>query len=453
MIFRRCMFIAFLAITLAPLFAQQWQSIGPRHFSAGTVDNQSLNCFVKGDVPYVIYSDISDSSKLKLEYFDGSSWNLISGLPTHSASYPSILVSGDSIYIAYQDHSNDSKNSVILYDGSNWSYVDTAGFGSGESRFQDLIMHNGELYLAFEESIGSWNFQGVSVMKYDGNGWSYVGPQFFTSNFSNQESLQPEIKFYNNELYIVYTNAASSNSFNEVEILKYNGNSWQRVGTNSFPKGGPAGEEQSIDFLNGEIYVTYLDANSYKVSVQKFDGTNWSYVGNPGFSATVANNPQLLAYNNSIYVAYGDLNQGNGELVVQYFDGTDWQYLGTNPSISADRVPLHKIRAASDGIYVIYADGNGLSPISAMEYGMSTLHQSAVEANDYTVELFPNPVQDVFQIKSDEHIQKVLIYNMQGQLILETHETTVNCETLVSGTYIAKVITNLGQRNKRLIKQ
>jgi hypothetical protein len=47
-------------------------------------------------------------------------------------------------------------------------------------------------------------------------------------------------------------------------------------------------------------------ANSYKATVMRFNGTSWEIVGTPGFSDGRADRPSLAIYNGTPYVAYAD---------------------------------------------------------------------------------------------------------------------------------------------------
>ena len=83
---------------------------------------------------------------------------------------------------------------------------------------------------------------------------------------------------------------------------------WQNVGNAGFSAGGT--DYNCLSFSpSGQLYVAYCDqANEYKATVMKFDGTNWVDVGNTGFSAGSTNYESLALNpsNDSPYVAYTD---------------------------------------------------------------------------------------------------------------------------------------------------
>ena len=63
---------------------------------------------------------------------------------------------------------------------------------------------------------------------------------------------------------------------------------WKYVGNAGFSAGGA--DYTSLAFNpSGDLYITYEDIeNQRKISVMKFNGTNWIYIGTPGFSRSWA---------------------------------------------------------------------------------------------------------------------------------------------------------------------
>lgn len=69
--------------------------------------------------------------------------------------------------------------------------------------------------------------------------------------------------------------------------------------------------------------------------------------------------------------------------------------------------------------------------------------------------IYPNPVQDVLQLQTHNftNIKTVKIIDLQGKLILEEENNTINVSTLSKGVYIIKVITKEGEFTKKFIKE
>jgi hypothetical protein len=80
----------------------------------------------------------------------------------------------------------------------------------------------------------------------------------------------------------------------------------------------------------GTPYVAYRDANNlYKLTVMRFNGTSWEVVGTPGFSDGQSYYMSLTLDSGDIpYVAYTDA-ANSWRLTVQKFNGSSWEVVGT----------------------------------------------------------------------------------------------------------------------------
>jgi hypothetical protein len=66
--------------------------------------------------------------------------------------------------------------------------------------------------------------------------------------------------------------------------MKYNGSSWEVVGSPGFSDGEARYTSLAID-NDGTPYVAYSDQNqNRRATVMKWNGSRWVVVGNPGFS-------------------------------------------------------------------------------------------------------------------------------------------------------------------------
>lgn len=63
---------------------------------------------------------------------------------------------------------------------------------------------------------------------------------------------------------------------------------WESVGNAAGISAGSAGRLTLMNDFQDNLYVGYHDVSVVKGSVQKFDGTNWSYVGSQGMTSTAA---------------------------------------------------------------------------------------------------------------------------------------------------------------------
>ena len=93
-------------------------------------------------------------------------------------------------------------------------------------------------------------------------------------------------------------------------------------------------------------------------------------------------------------------------------------------------------------------DGDTLS-MSSHSFTVTVGDQVAVQDIDLaTVKIFPNPTTDIFQVKSDEYVKTIGVYNVVGKLVEEMDHTmgqTHNIEHLNKGMYLVRLISEGGQ--------
>lgn len=77
---------------------------------------------------------------------------------------------------------------------------------------------------------------------------------------------------------------------------------------------------------------------------------------------------------------------------------------------------------------------------------ITNLYNASLSIEDFsinTISIYPNPTTSLLNFKSAVQVEKILIYNMLGQLVQQEKvnalEGTINIENLAQGTYIVKV--------------
>ena len=93
-------------------------------------------------------------------------------------------------------------------------------------------------------------------------------------------------------------------------------------------------------------------------------------------------------------------------------------------------------------------DGDTIS-MSSHSFVVTIGDNVAVEDLDLsTVKIFPNPTSGVFQVKADEYIKAIGVYNVVGKLVEEMNHTTGqshNIEHLNKGMYLVRLMSDDGQ--------
>ena len=70
--------------------------------------------------------------------------------------------------------------------------------------------------------------------------------------------------------------------------------------------------------------------------------------------------------------------------------------------------------------------------------GGVTLSQQDVELSAGQVSIYPNPAVDHLHFKSSEPLESVEILNLLGEVMIHTHETRINTESLSNGLYLLR---------------
>ena len=102
----------------------------------------------------------------------------------------------------------------------------------------------------------------------------------------------------------------------------------------------------------------------------------------------------------------------------------------------------------------IYFDYN--NPVVTNNY--ITTIQNVLRNNQFAfgnILIFPNPVKDILQFKSEEKITKIEVYDITGRIInsKSVNENTVDLSELKNGNYILKLYSENGTINTKIIKE
>ena len=236
-----------------------------------------------------------------------------------------------------------------------WTNVGNPGFSTGLATYTSLALNSSNVpYVGYVDSYYSGGKP--VVKKFDGTSWVNVGAPGFTAEPVYQSSLAIGS---NNIPYVAYDIMAAGANNGKITVKKFDGTNWVNVGNPAF---GIGGAEVSIALNSSNIpYVAYRDfANGQKATVKKLNGSSWVNVGIPGFSAGVSAYISLAIGSNNIpYVAYRD-GGNNNKATVKKFDGTSWVNVGT-PGFSVFGAEYISIVLNSNNVpyisYAAYADG------------------------------------------------------------------------------------------------
>jgi hypothetical protein len=197
---------------------------------------------------------------------------------------------------------------------------------------------------------------------------------------------------------------------------------WKNVGNADFSNGGVYFTCLAFNPINGQPYVAYNDWNDEnKASMMTYDGTDWLYVGNPGFSAWVTWY-ESLAFSpaGQPYVAFKDDQfQPWGRATVMKFDGTNWVNVG-NAGFSAGGSWCTSLAFSPSGEpYVAYGDYGNSYKATVMKFdGVSwiTVGNAGFSAGlaDYTSLAFSQSGEPYVAYSDSGNLWKATVMKYDG---------------------------------------
>jgi hypothetical protein len=305
----------------APGFSPHADALG-QNFPALVFDSQ--------DHPYVGFNNLDNGSCMAVMKFDGTSWQFVGGqgFTSANANWPRLAFdSNDVLYAAYGEAIGTFKVSVMTFNGQGWNYV---GGGPIMTGVTPSIAVNGDNvpYVSFRENVPAGT--DLSVIKYNGTAWVYAGnPKFF---MAGDHTLR-----FNTSNRPVVANMYYENGQRKISVmtlLEDNG-VWTQVGDPSqFPT---EGQLMTFDAGPGNtLYLAFEDwvfSSSGRVSVMRFNGLQWAFVGARGFSPLAWNSMPFVSVSpqGQPYVFFREYNQTYRVSVMKYVDAS----IGGDAPVSA----------------------------------------------------------------------------------------------------------------------
>ena len=187
--------------------------------------------------------------------------------------------------------------------------------------------------------------------------WYEVG----NGGFSNGEAGQQRIAYDGNTMYVAYTDF--TNDF-KVTVKKYNGTNWETVGQEGF-----TGQADQMDFVieNGQFFLIYSWINN--IYAMTLSGGNWITIGASPFAN--GSYASLSVFAGVPYVVFEDNNAGY-KTSVKKFDGANWVNVGNYGFSPSSNIYITDIEVTSSGIYICYGDEDLDTKLTVMKFDNNT---------------------------------------------------------------------------------
>ncbi|EMY81922.1 secreted Por secretion system protein C-terminal sorting domain [Psychroflexus gondwanensis ACAM 44] len=208
--------------------------------------------------------------------------------------------------------------------------------------------------------------------------------------------------------------------------------------------------EWSAEWDSADIEDVVIDGNDTKkitfggflgvdFAANAFDATNMTYfhmdfwVANPDLSDKVFN-PK---WSNHLG-ADGETNAYDYTNIL--IDSPSGEWISLDIPL-ADFVPVNGADRSAFAQFLITSNIGGVAYVDNIYLHNQTLSTNQFSQADFTV--YPNPTQDVWNIKTTVNISSVKVYNLMGNLVLnqkvDANEAVISSEGLATGVYFVKI--------------
>lgn len=100
----------------------------------------------------------------------------------------------------------------------------------------------------------------------------------------------------------------------------------------------------------------------------RFNGSDWSVVGTPDFSAADVEFTSIAIVNNQPFLAYKDYSNG-GKVSAVTFNGSSWVDPGNSSGFTPGSVSNLSLTVSNDGVpYIAFADDTLSNKVTVMKY-------------------------------------------------------------------------------------
>ncbi len=267
----------------------KWVYVGPG-ITPDAIGNFNIKLDVN-DVPYIAYTDASDSFKAYVKKYVSGSWQTVGTSFSQAKTYSLGMTTDVAIapngtpYVVYIDQFNGN-NAVLAksFNGTTWVPLGANGLVSatGFSNCKIYIAPDGTPYVVYSDG-GSME----SVKKYTGGAWVAVGNTSFSGANKNVQLTFAT----DGTMYVICEKGANYNNYSGY-VFKLVNNVWQDMKVPNVPNSSTLSFSLALAPDNTP-YVSYFDASQGSpVTLQKYDGVNWSTVSQnntPAHNAAISN--------------------------------------------------------------------------------------------------------------------------------------------------------------------
>jgi hypothetical protein len=204
--------------------------------------------------------------------------------------------------------------------------------------------------------------------------------------------------------------------------------------------------------VSADVKLEKLDSSEYYM-LSLYYNNNGTYSWAGGFNFLISGN--FYADNDLNFQALGKWIPGkwyNLKIEIDHVTEKNIKYYLDNQLVHTSPLSSKVVRA-NDLNFEFDNDGSGFIVDNIIIKDMDYLEVSDVAKTEVSV--FPNPASDFINIKSNEVIKSVKLYNASGSLVKteNNNSSKIDISSLLKGNYIISIETESGIETKKIIKE
>jgi hypothetical protein len=327
----------------------KWDTVGAP--GGASLDNYDGKIAIDKNGTVYVASSTSNGfgSLLTINKLVGNTWTLVGNqiLVSPFLTGLHIAIDGNNMpYVVYGDESNGGRITVRKFDGTSWTIVGVAGFSTNPAFHLNIALDANNIpYVIYNEINGFGNSE-TFVSKFNGSSWEDVGSASIGTSMQNNVITFDKFN----------RPAIGGGAFRAV-VKVFNGSVWNTIGNANFSSGGIRETSLAFDRLNNP-YFGYRELTSSKANVRKLSISSglWEPLGTADFTADTAMTPYMAIDSaNTVYVGFEDFANGHKATVMK-FNGTAWETVG-NAGFSTGSAFNTQLVLSPVGIpYMLFAD-------------------------------------------------------------------------------------------------
>ncbi|MBS1739092.1 MAG: T9SS type A sorting domain-containing protein [Bacteroidetes bacterium] len=364
-------------LTMMKFNGNNWDSVGQRGFANGIA--YVGWCFDTTGTPYISTNDPVFFNRLVVLKYASGNWVTVSpagGLSNLSASNIVMTCNQNTnqLYVSYIDQAYPNNTWLMKYDGANWTTLMSNTVLPSTLRIGALKFSKQDTLLGLQMSPSNNN--GIISKFIPGSGWVQMLPNFPSKLLPGtfpmflKDSIPVFLEYLSNVGPYVFSfqNGSYSNPVGTYGIV----NTTVPYYSSVTPYGPyPVGYFMSLAVSDaGTPYLAFADSSfNGRVSLLKYNGASWQYVGTPGFSTYPTDYVRLIkGIKDTVYIFY---KQGY-YWQLAHFDGNSFVTLPSGLSTTyPSGAYLDKTNFAFDtsGVpYVCYPDPANFNLVTVKKY-------------------------------------------------------------------------------------